>query len=99
MKSKRPEDWTAEEKLKAVGEYEKLDEQQKGKYLREKGLHSVHLQRWQQKFVEAYTAKKKKPREGDRLAYVYSRSSAYLTYRASSFSVFSSPSRWVRSYP
>ena len=36
MKSKRPEDWTAEEKLKVVGEYEKLDEQQKGKYLRER---------------------------------------------------------------
>ena len=60
MKSKRPEDLTAEKKLKAVVEYENLDEEQRGKYLREKGLHSVHLERWQQEFVEAYASRKKK---------------------------------------
>ena len=65
MKSKCPEDWTAEEKLKALLEYDKLEEEQKGKYLRKKGLHSIHLQRWQQEFVEAYATKKKKPRGGD----------------------------------
>ena len=65
MKSKRPEDWTAEEKLKAIVEYENLDEEQRGKYLREKGLHSVHLERWQQEFVEAYAYRKKKTRGGD----------------------------------
>ncbi len=65
MKSKRPEDWTAEEKLKAIVEYENLDEEQKGKYLRVKGLHSVHLERWQQEFVEAYASRKKKTRGGD----------------------------------
>jgi len=62
MKSKRPEDWTAEEKLKAIGEYENLDEEQRGIYLREKGIHSVHLQRWQKEFVEAYDSRKKKTR-------------------------------------
>ena len=65
MKSKRPEDWTAEEKLKALLEYDKLDEEQRGKYLREKGLHSIHLQRWQWEFIEAYASKKKKTRGGD----------------------------------
>ena len=65
MKSKRPEDWTAEEKLKAVIEYDKLDEQDKGKYLREKGLHSIHLQRWEREFIEAYASKKKKTRGVD----------------------------------
>ena len=65
MKSKRPEDWTAEEKLKAIVDYEKLDEEHKGNYLRENGLHSVHLQRWQQEFIEAYASKKKKIRGGD----------------------------------
>ncbi len=59
MKSKRPEDWTAEKKLKAILEYENLDEEQKGIYLRKKGLHSVHLERWQQEFVEAYASRKK----------------------------------------
>ncbi len=65
MKSKRPEDRTAEKKLKAIVEYENLDEEQRGIYLREKGLHSVHLERWQQEFVEAYASKKKKTRGGD----------------------------------
>jgi transposase-like protein len=65
VKNKRPEDWTAEEKLKAILDYDKLDEQQKGNYLREKGLHSVHMQRWQQEFVEAYASKKKKTRGAD----------------------------------
>ena len=65
MKSKRPEDWTAEKKLKAIGEYENLDEEQRGIYLREKGLHSVHLERWQKEFVEAYDSRKKKTRGGD----------------------------------
>jgi len=65
MKSKRPENWTAEKKLKAIVEYENLDEEQRGKYLREKGLHSVHLERWQQEFVEAYAYRKKKTRGGD----------------------------------
>jgi len=65
MKSKRPENWTAEKKLKAIVEYENLDEEQRGIYLREKGLHSVHLERWQQEFVEAYAYRKKKTRGGD----------------------------------
>ena len=65
MKSKRPGDWTAEKKLKAIVEYENLDEEQRGIYLREKGLHSVHLERWQQEFVEAYASRKKKTRGGD----------------------------------
>ena len=65
MNRKRPDDWTAEKKLKAIVEYENLDEEQRGKYLREKGLHSVHLERWQQEFVEAYASRKKKTKGGD----------------------------------
>ena len=65
MKSKRPEDWTAEKKLKAIVKYENLDEEQRGIYLRKKGLHSVHIERWQQEFVEAYASGKKKIRGGD----------------------------------
>ena len=53
MKEKRPQDWTAEEKLEAVLEMEKLDdEQDKGKYLREKGIHTIHVQRWKQEMLE-----------------------------------------------
>ncbi len=52
MKGKRPQDWTAEEKLEAVLEMEKLDEQDTGKYLREKGIHTIHVQRWKQEMLE-----------------------------------------------
>ena len=43
MKEKRPQDSTAEEKL---------EEQDKGKYLREEGIHTIHVQRWKQEMLE-----------------------------------------------
>ena len=52
MKGKRPQDWAAEEKLEAVLEMEKLEEQDKGKYLREKGIHTIHVQKWMQEMLE-----------------------------------------------
>ena len=66
MKEKRPQDWTAEEKLEAVLEYEKLEEEGRGKYLREKGLHSVYIERWRQQIVEGLKSskgRKKDPRD------------------------------------
>lgn len=66
MKKRRPQDWTAEEKLEAVLEYEKLDEQKRGVYLREKGLHSVHIERWKQQVLEGLKSSKsgkKDPRD------------------------------------
>src|SRR5271169_2268340 len=44
MKQRRPEDWTAEEKVEAILSYEKLSEEQRGVFLREKGLHDMHLE-------------------------------------------------------
>ena len=66
MKERRPQDWTAEEKLNAVLEYEKLEEEQRGKYLREKGLHSVHIERWKEELIEGLKSSKsakKDPRD------------------------------------
>ena len=48
MKKRRPQDWSAEEKMDAVLEYERLEEEQRGQYLREKGLHTVHIEQWKQ---------------------------------------------------
>jgi len=45
--------WGAEEKLRAVLEYEKLDEEARGKYLREKGLYSVEVERWRSEMLAA----------------------------------------------
>ncbi len=63
MKARRPQDWTAEEKLDAVLDYEKLEEEKRGGYLREKGLHSVHTERWKQQIIEGLTAPKQSKRD------------------------------------
>jgi transposase len=65
MKGKRPQDWTAEEKLEAILEMEKLDEQEKGKYLREKGLHTIHVQRWKQEILDGLKLKAKSLSKAD----------------------------------
>ena len=43
---KRPQDRTAAEKLKAVIDYEKLDPEKQGEFLRREGLHSDHIEDW-----------------------------------------------------
>ena len=63
MKAKRPQDWTAEEKLDAVLEYEKLDEEGRGKYLREAGLHSVHIEGWKQQILEGLKSSKSRKKD------------------------------------
>ena len=59
---KRPQNWTAQEKIRAVVEYEGMDEQARGRYLREHGLYSVDITRWHEEMVEALN---KKPKKGD----------------------------------
>lgn len=43
---RRPKDWSAVEKLKAVIEYEALADDKRGEYLRREGLHTEHLEAW-----------------------------------------------------
>lgn len=62
ISKKRPQNWSAEEKLAAILEYEKLDEEARGKYLREHGLYSVDMERWR---GEVLGALGKKPKKGD----------------------------------
>jgi len=52
---KRPQDWTAEEKLEAVLESTLLSEQELGGYLRRKGLHESQLEQWRRRVTEAAT--------------------------------------------
>lgn len=52
---KRPQDWTAEEKLEAVLEAVSLSEEELGEYLRRKGLHEAHLAQWRRQVTEAAT--------------------------------------------
>jgi transposase-like protein len=46
MATKRPEDWSSEDKLKAVLEAASIPDEQLGAYLRKKGIHETHLQQW-----------------------------------------------------
>ena len=50
---KQPQNWTAEQKLEALMEYERLDEEARGRYLREKGLYSVDVERWREEIKRA----------------------------------------------
>ena len=43
---RRPNDWSAEEKLQVVLEAAMLDDDQLGEFLRKKGLHKTHLEQW-----------------------------------------------------
>jgi len=48
---KRPQDWSAEEKLVAVLEAAALSDEELGAFLRGKGLHETHLQQWREQMV------------------------------------------------
>jgi len=48
-KNRRPADRSVQEKLKAVIEYEGLEGNQQGEYLRREGLHSDHIAGWKKR--------------------------------------------------
>ena len=52
-KPRRPQDWTAEEKLAAVMEASGLSEEELGAYLRSKGLYEAQLEEWRKQAEEA----------------------------------------------
>jgi transposase-like protein len=50
---RRPEDWTAEERLRAVTEAGRLEGEELGKFLRREGLHEEMLNEWRQAVLDA----------------------------------------------
>lgn len=51
---KRPRNWSAEEKLATVQEYDALpDEEAQGRFLRGRGLYSVDIERWREEMLQA----------------------------------------------
>ena len=50
--SRRPADWSAEDKLKVVMEAASLDDEQIGEFLRKKGLHQTHLEQWRLQMLD-----------------------------------------------
>lgn len=57
---RRPQDWTAEEKLEAVIEAASLSEEELGVFLRRRGLHRTHLRQWRQQLVAGVKAPRSK---------------------------------------
>ena len=51
MSPKRPDDWSPEEKFKAVLEADSLSDEQLGAFLRRKGLHEAHLEQWRHQML------------------------------------------------
>ncbi len=49
---KRPEDWSAEERLRAVAESSRLTEEELGAFLRREGLHEATLRQWRASALE-----------------------------------------------
>ncbi len=55
---RRPEDWTPEEKLRAVVEANKLDASQLGEFLRREGIHEAQIREWRTTALEALSTSK-----------------------------------------
>lgn len=61
-KAKRPQDWSAQEKLRVVAEASQLSEDELGEFLRKQGLHTAQLEEWRSAAEQALTAPTKSRR-------------------------------------
>jgi transposase-like protein len=52
---KRPQDWTAEEKLQTVIEADSLSDEELGEFLRRKGIHEAQLNEWHSLMIGGLT--------------------------------------------
>ena len=57
MREGNVQSWSAEQKLEALLEYEQLSEEERGKFLRGKGLHEAHVARWKKEVLEGLKLK------------------------------------------
>jgi transposase len=66
--TKRPQDWTAEEKVALVLEAAAIPEAELGAFLRRKGVHEAQLVEWRAQATEAAIAGMRSPGRADRKA-------------------------------
>ena len=57
MSAKRPQDWSAQEKLQVVLEASSLPSEELGAFLRSKGLHESHLEQWRSQMLNGLHGK------------------------------------------
>ena len=55
---RRPDEWSAEEKLEAVLEAKRLSDSELGEFLRSRGLHEAQLREWEAAAVESLRGRK-----------------------------------------
>jgi hypothetical protein len=65
MGKRSERDWRTEERLQAIIEYEKLDEEKRGEYLRRVGLHDATIALWKEEMVSAYESIKNGKKRSD----------------------------------
>ena len=58
--AKRPQDWTAEEKLEAVLHAASLNDDELGGFLRRRGIHQAQVEQWREQMLAGLVAKPKK---------------------------------------
>ncbi len=51
--ARTPQNWTPEEKFKAVMAFDALDVEEQGAYLRREGVHADHIEMWREKMQKA----------------------------------------------
>lgn len=66
--AKRPQDWTAEEKVALVLEAAAVSEVELGAFLRRKGVHEAQLAEWRQQVTQGAVAALRGPSKRDRKA-------------------------------
>ncbi len=66
-KSRRPEEWPAEDRLRVVFEASKLSETELGPFLRREGLHEATLREWRASALEGLGAPRSNRAEGKRV--------------------------------
>lgn len=59
---RRPEDWSAQERLRVVYEASKLSDQELGEFLRREGLHEATLEQWRRAALDGLESASARPR-------------------------------------
>ena len=62
--ARRPQDWTAQEKLEVLLEAASFSEEELGGFLRRRGLHQAHLKTWREEVFKALQSDSRKSSQG-----------------------------------
>jgi transposase-like protein len=65
--ARRPEDWSAEERLRVVMEASRLRDEELGAFLRREGIHEATLAEWKAAVLDALGPQKKVPSDSRRV--------------------------------